>query len=40
MTYYLDETGNSGDVVVRPGKKMFGGQPVFALAAVGESPGS
>ena len=40
MTFSLDETGNSGDVVVRPGKAMFGSQPVFALAAVGESPGA
>ncbi len=40
MTFYLDETGNSGDVVVRAGREMFGGQPVFALAAVGESPGA
>ena len=40
MTFYIDETGNSGDVVVRSGKEMFGGQPVFALAAVGDSPGA
>ena len=38
MLFYLDESGNTGDVVLRPGKEPFGGQPTFVLAAVGKSP--
>lgn len=34
-TFYLDESGNSGDLA-RPGTAMdFGGQQIFALAAIG-----
>src|SRR5688500_11759223 len=34
-TFYLDESGNSGDLA-RPGTAMdFSGQQIFALAAIG-----
>lgn len=33
--YYLDESGNSGDLISRKGSLNFGNQPIFALACIG-----
>jgi hypothetical protein len=33
--YYIDESGNSGDLVGRSRDLNFGGQPIFSLACVG-----
>jgi hypothetical protein len=35
MHYYLDESGNTGDISLTKPELDFGGQPVFALACVG-----
>lgn len=40
MWLFLDESGNTGDVVLLPGKEPFGGQPVFVLGAVGAGTGA
>jgi hypothetical protein len=34
--YYIDESGNSGDLAAHKGDDAFGDQPVFVLACVGE----
>lgn len=33
--YYLDESGNSGDLISRKGTLNFGNQPIFTLSCVG-----
>ena len=33
--YYLDESGNSGDLATKKSGSKFGGQPIFSLACVG-----
>lgn len=38
MRYFIDESGNSGDLATSSGTK-FGGQELFALACVGEPEG-
>nr|WP_315496467.1 DUF3800 domain-containing protein [uncultured Rhodoferax sp.] len=35
MNFYMDESGNTGDIAVTSDKLDFGGQPVFSLAALG-----
>ena len=35
MDYYLDESGNTGDLSRTNAELTFGGQPVFSLAAIG-----
>jgi hypothetical protein len=34
-TYYIDESGNTGDAIKLGEKFNFGGQPMFTLAAIG-----
>lgn len=35
MNFYMDESGNTGDIAATSNKLDFGGQPVFSLAALG-----
>lgn len=35
MHFYMDESGNTGDIAATSNKLDFGGQPVFSLAAIG-----
>lgn len=35
MNFYMDESGNTGDIAATSDKLDFGGQPVFSLAALG-----
>ncbi|MBF4280089.1 DUF3800 domain-containing protein, partial [Vibrio anguillarum] len=35
--YYLDESGNSGDLIGKKVDLSFGGQPIFTLACIGVS---
>lgn len=35
MNFYMDESGNTGDIAATSSKLEFGGQPVFSLAAIG-----
>jgi hypothetical protein len=35
MNFYMDESGNTGDIAATSDKLDFGGQPVFGLAALG-----
>lgn len=35
MNFYMDESGNTGDIASTSSKLDFGGQPVFSLAALG-----
>lgn len=37
MNYYIDESGNTGDLSLSGPDMDFGGQPVFSLAAIGIS---
>ncbi|MBR8147379.1 DUF3800 domain-containing protein [Burkholderia vietnamiensis] len=37
MNFYIDESGNSGDLSTTKADLSFGGQPVFSLAAIGVS---
>ncbi|WP_336976061.1 DUF3800 domain-containing protein [Acinetobacter pittii] len=37
MNYYLDESGNAGDISLTKPDLSFGGQPIFALACIGFS---
>lgn len=37
MDFYVDESGNTGDIATTNADLTFGGQPVFSLAAVGIS---
>lgn len=35
LEYFLDESGNTGDLINTTNALKFGGQPIFALACVG-----
>lgn len=37
MDYYLDESGNAGDIILTKPDLSFGEQPIFALACIGLS---